>query len=152
QIGAQISLARRWRIYEMGIRFFGRTYAEGKKIDWKDGIKALWYLLRFRLRAFPERSSSNSRASPPNRWASLVSRLSSAESVPVSWRAAISVSLGLFVLFLTVFAISPVETSTDSRWSIHTAMSFAQGRGGDLSAYLPILEKEGFYHIDYPDG
>ncbi len=152
QIGAQISLARRWRIYEMGIRFFGRTYAEGKKIDWKDGIKALWYLLRFRLRAFPERSSSNARASPDNRSALLVSRFASTESVTGSWRAAISASLGLFVLFLTVFAVSPVETSTDSRWSIHTAMSFVQGLGGDLTAYLPILEKEGFYHIDYPDG
>jgi glycosyltransferase involved in cell wall biosynthesis len=49
QISAQISLARRWRIYEIGIRYFGRTYDEGKKINWKDGIKALWYLLRFRF-------------------------------------------------------------------------------------------------------
>jgi glycosyltransferase involved in cell wall biosynthesis len=49
EISAQISLARRWRIYEIGIRYFGRTYEEGKKIDWKDGLKALWYVLRFRF-------------------------------------------------------------------------------------------------------
>jgi len=49
QFSAQVSLARRWRVYEVGIRYFGRTYEEGKKIDWKDGLKALWYLLRFRF-------------------------------------------------------------------------------------------------------
>jgi len=49
QISAQIALARRWRIYEMGISYYGRTYNEGKKINWRDGLKALWYLLRFRL-------------------------------------------------------------------------------------------------------
>jgi hypothetical protein len=47
QISAQIARARRWRIYEMGISYYGRTYAEGKKISWRDGVKALWYLLRF---------------------------------------------------------------------------------------------------------
>jgi hypothetical protein len=49
QISAQIALARRWRIYEMGIRYFGRTYPEGKKINWRDGVKALWYLLKYRF-------------------------------------------------------------------------------------------------------
>jgi glycosyltransferase involved in cell wall biosynthesis len=49
QITAQIALSRRWRIYELGIQYFGRTYAEGKKIDWKDGMKALWYLVKFRF-------------------------------------------------------------------------------------------------------
>lgn len=50
QISAQIALARRWRIYEVGISYYGRTYEEGKKINWRDGVKALWYLLRFRFR------------------------------------------------------------------------------------------------------
>ncbi len=50
EITAQIALARRWRIYEMGIRYYGRTYAEGKKIGWTDGLKALWYLVKFRFR------------------------------------------------------------------------------------------------------
>jgi glycosyltransferase involved in cell wall biosynthesis len=49
QISAQIALARRWRIYELGIHYYGRTYAEGKKINWRDGLKALWYVFKFRF-------------------------------------------------------------------------------------------------------
>ena len=49
QISAQVSLARKWRIYETGISYYGREYQEGKKIGWKDGVKALWYLVRFRF-------------------------------------------------------------------------------------------------------
>jgi glycosyltransferase involved in cell wall biosynthesis len=52
QVSAQIALARRWRIYEVGISYFGRTYSEGKKIDWRDGVRALWYLAFFRI--FPK--------------------------------------------------------------------------------------------------
>jgi glycosyltransferase involved in cell wall biosynthesis len=40
---------RKWRLYEAGISYYGRTYEEGKKINWKDGVKALWYILRFRF-------------------------------------------------------------------------------------------------------
>jgi glycosyltransferase involved in cell wall biosynthesis len=36
-----------WRIYEVPISYAGRTYEEGKKITWKDGAKALWYIVRF---------------------------------------------------------------------------------------------------------
>lgn len=46
---AQVAKARQWRIYEVGISYFGRTYDEGKKITWRDGLLALWYLLRFRF-------------------------------------------------------------------------------------------------------
>ena len=49
QISAQIALARRWRIYEVGISYYGRTYDEGKKINWRDGVKALGYLVKFRV-------------------------------------------------------------------------------------------------------
>jgi membrane-bound inhibitor of C-type lysozyme len=38
-----------WRIYEVGISYSGRTYAEGKKITWKDGLKAILTIIRFRL-------------------------------------------------------------------------------------------------------
>ncbi|MBN8940852.1 MAG: glycosyltransferase family 2 protein [Rhizobiales bacterium] len=48
QLSAQFARAGRWRIYEVGISYFGRTYAEGKKIGWRDGVKAIWYLVRFR--------------------------------------------------------------------------------------------------------
>jgi glycosyltransferase involved in cell wall biosynthesis len=49
QISAQIALHRRWRIYEMGIHYYGRTSEEGKKINWKDGFKALLYVFQFRF-------------------------------------------------------------------------------------------------------
>lgn len=49
EISAQIARARRWRIYEVGISYYGRTYHEGKKINWRDGFKALGYLLKFRF-------------------------------------------------------------------------------------------------------
>jgi glycosyltransferase involved in cell wall biosynthesis len=49
QLSTQIALEPRWRIYETGIHYYGRTYVEGKKIDWKDGLKALWYLFRYRI-------------------------------------------------------------------------------------------------------
>ncbi|EDX86926.1 glycosyl transferase, group 2 family protein, putative [Synechococcus sp. PCC 7335] len=41
---------RRWRLYEVGIAYYGRTYEEGKKISWKDGIKALWLIIWFAIR------------------------------------------------------------------------------------------------------
>ena len=40
---------KRCRFYEVPISYYGRTYEEGKKITWKDGIAALYYLIRFRL-------------------------------------------------------------------------------------------------------
>ena len=40
---------RRCRFYEVPISYHGRTYEEGKKITWKDGLSALYYLIRFRL-------------------------------------------------------------------------------------------------------
>ena len=49
QISSQIARQRKLRLYEVGISYYGRTYADGKKINWKDGLKALWYLIRFRL-------------------------------------------------------------------------------------------------------
>jgi len=37
------------RVYELPISYYGRTYAEGKKITWRDGVKALWVLFRVRV-------------------------------------------------------------------------------------------------------
>ena len=50
EISSRIARQRRLRIYELGITYYGRTYAEGKKINWKDGLKAVWYLFKYRLR------------------------------------------------------------------------------------------------------
>jgi glycosyltransferase involved in cell wall biosynthesis len=38
---------RHLRIFEVGIGYWGRTYEEGKKISWKDGVRALWCLLKY---------------------------------------------------------------------------------------------------------
>ena len=38
---------RKLRIYEVGISYWGRTYEEGKKIQWKDGVRALWCLVKY---------------------------------------------------------------------------------------------------------
>ena len=40
---------KNWRIYEVGISYAGRTYAEGKKITWRDGLRALYQIVRFNL-------------------------------------------------------------------------------------------------------
>jgi glycosyltransferase involved in cell wall biosynthesis len=53
EVTARLSQAKA-RIYEMSISYSGRTYAEGKKIGWKDGVAAFWHILRFNL--FPPRS------------------------------------------------------------------------------------------------
>jgi len=37
------------RIYEVGISYYGRTYSEGKKIGWKDGVRAIWCILKYNL-------------------------------------------------------------------------------------------------------
>jgi len=37
------------RIYEVGIGYYGRTYKEGKKISWKDGVRAVWCILKYNL-------------------------------------------------------------------------------------------------------
>ena len=41
---------RQLRIYEVGIRYWGRTYEEGKKIGWKDGARAVWCLLKYAIK------------------------------------------------------------------------------------------------------
>ena len=50
EMSARIARRHTLRIYELGITYYGRTYAEGKKINWKAGVKALWYLFKFRFR------------------------------------------------------------------------------------------------------
>ncbi len=49
EITAKIARGKRWRIYEVGISYHGRTYAEGKKIGWKDGFRAIYAILKYNL-------------------------------------------------------------------------------------------------------
>ena len=48
ELTARLAQARA-RIWEVSISYSGRTYAEGKKIGWKDGVAALWHIVRFSL-------------------------------------------------------------------------------------------------------
>jgi hypothetical protein len=38
-----------FRVYETSIAYHGRDYAEGKKITWRDGVAALWHIVRYRV-------------------------------------------------------------------------------------------------------
>ena len=45
-----MKVARRgWRLYEVGISYSGRTYEEGKKIGWRDGVRAFWCIVKYGL-------------------------------------------------------------------------------------------------------
>jgi glycosyltransferase involved in cell wall biosynthesis len=63
ELTARLAQARA-RIWEVSISYSGRTYAEGKKIGWRDGVAALWHILRFNL-APPRRASPPSPAKSP---------------------------------------------------------------------------------------
>jgi hypothetical protein len=52
------------RIWEMGISYSGRTYAEGKKISWRDGAAAVWHIVRYNMFP-PTLASAASESSRP---------------------------------------------------------------------------------------
>jgi glycosyltransferase involved in cell wall biosynthesis len=47
EVTAKLAACPEWRVYEVGIGYRGRTYAEGKKIGWRDGIRAVWCILKY---------------------------------------------------------------------------------------------------------
>ncbi len=49
EVTAKISRFKGIRIYEVGISYYGRTYEEGKKINWKDGFRAIYAILRYNI-------------------------------------------------------------------------------------------------------
>ena len=49
EITAKFSKKKNLRIYEVPISYYGRTYEEGKKINWRDGVWALWCIIRYNL-------------------------------------------------------------------------------------------------------
>ena len=49
EVTAKISRIPRVRIYEVGISYYGRTYEEGKKINWKDGVRAIYCIFKYGL-------------------------------------------------------------------------------------------------------
>ncbi|HOJ89621.1 MAG TPA: glycosyltransferase family 2 protein [Saprospiraceae bacterium] len=49
EVTAKIARIPNIRIYEIGISYYGRTYAEGKKINWKDGFRAIYCILKYNI-------------------------------------------------------------------------------------------------------
>lgn len=49
EVTAKLARMRGVRIFEVGISYYGRTYAEGKKIGWKDGFQAIWCIVKYGL-------------------------------------------------------------------------------------------------------
>ncbi len=49
EVTAKISRVHKVRIYEVGISYYGRTYEEGKKIDWRDGMRAIYCILKYNI-------------------------------------------------------------------------------------------------------
>ena len=49
EVTAKLAKIKTLRIYEVGISYYGRTYAEGKKINWKDGFRAIYCIIKYGL-------------------------------------------------------------------------------------------------------
>lgn len=49
EITAKIARVEDVRIYEVGVSYYGRTYKEGKKINWKDGFRAIYCILKYNI-------------------------------------------------------------------------------------------------------
>lgn len=49
EVTAKLAKIKNIRIYEIGISYYGRTYAEGKKINWKDGFRAIYCILKYNI-------------------------------------------------------------------------------------------------------
>jgi glycosyltransferase involved in cell wall biosynthesis len=65
EVTAKVAAHPEWRVYEVGISYRGRTYAEGKKIGWRDGVRAVWCILKYSGVATPLRGLGR----PPSRLA-----------------------------------------------------------------------------------
>ena len=49
EVTAKVARVKDVRIYEVGISYYGRTYAEGKKIGWRDGFRAIYCIIKYGL-------------------------------------------------------------------------------------------------------
>src|SRR6185369_13385365 len=64
-----VKIARmKLRIYEVGISYSGRTYEEGKKIGWKDGVRAIWCLLKYSMIDLPPLAQPAPAPLPEAQW------------------------------------------------------------------------------------
>ena len=65
EITAKIAAIRGCRIYEVGVSYAGRTYDEGKKIGWRDGVRAVWCIWKYRGGGAKVRSGERIEMRPP---------------------------------------------------------------------------------------
>lgn len=49
EVTAKVARIKGVRIYEVGISYYGRTYEEGKKIGWRDGVRAIWCIVKYKF-------------------------------------------------------------------------------------------------------
>lgn len=49
EVTAKVARVKGVRIYEVGISYYGRTYEEGKKIGWRDGVRAIWCIVKYKF-------------------------------------------------------------------------------------------------------
>ena len=55
EVAAKVARAPGVRVYEVGISYFGRTYEEGKKVTWRDGVAAVWWVAKYNTQAIVTR-------------------------------------------------------------------------------------------------
>lgn len=65
EVTAKIARVPHIRIYEVGISYYGRTYSEGKKIGWRDGLRAIYCILKYNFFQRPLQSDWRAQASKP---------------------------------------------------------------------------------------
>lgn len=138
------------RIYEVPISYSGRTYAEGKKISWKDGVSALWAILRYNL--------IDDMGSAGDKTLKRVSRLSRYNAwlweqvAPYTGRRILEVGAGLGTMTRFLLGRELVlATETDSQHLNRLQAAFADRpnvvvRPFDLNGHLP--EWLAAYHPD----
>ena len=49
ELTAKLSRIPKIKIYEVGVSYYGRTYEDGKKIEWKDGVRAIYCIVKYGL-------------------------------------------------------------------------------------------------------
>ena len=49
EFAVKVTRSRKWRLYETAVSYHGRTYAEGKKINWKDAFKIIWCIFKLKF-------------------------------------------------------------------------------------------------------
>ena len=130
EVTAKIAKIKGIKIYEVGISYYGRTYAEGKKIGWKDGFRAIFTILKYNL--FEEKTFKNESYDANN------SKFLKTSKV---W---------MILLFLSVFSyFSYISIYNNNKVQGTWLSEFNSDKIG-YYIYLPAAFINGFYKEDFP--